>query len=206
MLNSGRLLSAFLVLGVMVFLAGCESDKPAGSGNIPAAWDNPGTANVPGNGAGAPGWGDGSAGTGAGDLPTEWGAGSTDDSILGIDGVRPIRVEGFPVVVYFGYDTDRVTEGEMGKIAQVAGWINSQPGYLLVIEGHCDERGTEEYNRALGERRAIAVENALTAHGVDLARIRTVSYGKDRPAVSGSGEAVWSKNRRAQLWVGKSTK
>ena len=102
--------------------------------------------------------------------------------------------------------TDRVTDAEMGKVAQVAGWINSQPGYILVVEGHCDERGTEEYNRALGERRAIAVENALASHGVDLARIRTVSYGEDKPAVTGSGEEVWSKNRRAQLWVGTAAK
>ena len=203
MQSSGRFLSALLALGAVVLLAGCESDKPAGSGNIPAAWDNPGVANVPVGNTSAPGWG---GGAGSGDLPTEWGAGSTDDSILGIDGVRPVRVEGFPVTVYFGYDTDRVTEAETGKIAQVAGWINSQPGYLLVVEGHCDERGTEEYNRALGERRAIAVENALAAHGVDLARIRTVSYGKDRPAETGTGEAVWSKNRRAQLWVGTATK
>ena len=199
----GRVLSAGLLAGAMILLSGCESKKPAGSGQIPAAWDQPGATAVPGGDGSAPGWGDGS---GAGDLPTQWGSGSGDSSIQGIDGVNPVHVDGFPVVVYFGFDTDRVTDAEMGKVAQVAGWINSQPGYILVIEGHCDERGTEEYNRALGERRAIAVENALAGHGVDLARIRTVSYGKDKPAVTGSGEEAWSKNRRAQLWVGTAAK
>ena len=91
----------------------------------------------------------------------------------------------------------------MGKIAEAAAFLKSNPNLVLVIEGHCDERGTEEYNRALGERRAIAVENKMREQGVDLASIRTVSYGEDKPAVTGSGESAWSQNRRAELWVGK---
>jgi len=169
MMIFSRILGAGLLLGTMVLMSGCESDKPSGAGTIPAAWD---------------------VVSGAG--------GDVDERT----GVRRVNVEGFPVVVYFGYDTDRINASETPKLDQVAGYLKSQPNLVLVIEGHCDERGTEEYNRALGERRAIAVENMMASHGLDLARIRTVSYVEDKPAVAGSGEEAWSKNRRAELWVG----
>ena len=67
----------------------------------------------------------------------------------------------------------------------------------VTVEGHCDDRGTREYNLALGERRAAAAAKALEANGVAMSKIETVSYGKERPAVLGTGEAVWGKNRRA---------
>ncbi len=74
---------------------------------------------------------------------------------------------------------------------------NSYPKDSLVIEGHCDERGTREYKIALGERRAAAVRAFLTANGVDAGRLKIISYGKERPAVMGSNDAAWSQNRRA---------
>ena len=193
MMIFSRILGAGLLLGTMVLMSGCESDKPAGAGTIPAAWDEPDGTRVPGSGN-APGWN-----TASNETPGDWGAGGDVDERTG---VRRVNVEGFPVVVYFGYDTDRINASETPKLDQVAGYLKSQPNLVLVIEGHCDERGTEEYNRALGERRAIAVENMMASHGLDLARIRTVSYGEDKPAVAGSGEEAWSKNRRAELWVG----
>lgn len=196
MMLLSRILGAGLLLGTVVLLSGCEGDKPAGAGTIPAAWDAPGATRVPGDGN-APGWD-----TANNETPGTWGAGGNDGSIDERTGVRRVNVEGFPVTVYFGYDTDRITAAETPKVDQVAGYVKGQPKLVLVIEGHCDERGTEEYNRALGERRAIAVENSMAAHGIDLSRVRTVSYGKDKPAVAGTGEAAWSKNRRAELWVG----
>ena len=78
-----------------------------------------------------------------------------------------------------------------------AAFLNANPALTVTIEGHCDERGTREYNLALGERRATAARDFLLAQGVDSARIRTISYGKERPAMAGSTEASWSKNRRA---------
>ena len=78
-----------------------------------------------------------------------------------------------------------------------AAFLNANPALTVTIEGHCDERGTREYNLALGERRATAARDFLLAQGVDSARIRTISYGKERPAMAGSTEAAWSKNRRA---------
>ena len=74
--------------------------------------------------------------------------------------------------------------------------MGKQPVLGLVIEGHCDQRGTDEYNRALGERRANAIRAYLVDRGLADGRIKTVSYGKDKPAVEGSGEAVWKQNRR----------
>lgn len=71
------------------------------------------------------------------------------------------------------------------------------PSIKITIEGHCDERGTREYNLALGERRASASRDFLLAQGIDAARVRTVSYGKERPAVEGSNDSAWGKNRRS---------
>ncbi len=78
-----------------------------------------------------------------------------------------------------------------------AGFLRGNPSLTVTIEGHCDERGTREYNLALGERRATAARDYLLAQGVDPARIRVISYGKDRPLAAGSTEQSWSKTRRA---------
>ncbi len=192
---ASRMLGAGLLLGAMVFLAGCEGDQAAGKGGtIPPAWDDPGAARVPGGDKAA--WS-------SSDLPSDWGVGGGDGAIDERTGVRRVNAEGFPIVMYFGFDTDRIAASEASKAATAAQFMKAHPELVLVIEGHCDDRGTEEYNRALGERRAIAVENNQRSAGVDLANIRTVSYGEDKPAVTGSGESVWSQNRRAVLWVGK---
>ncbi len=101
--------------------------------------------------------------------------------------------------VYFAYDSAVVRKGEGSKIQAVASALNSDSGAKLLIEGNCDERGTEEYNRSLGERRALALREALARAGVDPMRIRTISYGKDKPADPGHDESAWSKNRRGDF-------
>lgn len=75
--------------------------------------------------------------------------------------------------------------------------MNSDPSIKVIIEGHCDERGTREYNIALGERRAMAAKKYLIGKGINASRIKVISYGKERPAFIGSGEDIWAKNRRA---------
>jgi peptidoglycan-associated lipoprotein len=85
----------------------------------------------------------------------------------------------------------------------VADWMKSNPGKKLVVEGYCDERGTAEYNRALGERRAQAAREELVHMGVDPSRISTSSYGSDRPADPGHDEAAWAKNRRCEFAIVK---
>ncbi|MBI1840399.1 MAG: peptidoglycan-associated lipoprotein Pal [Verrucomicrobia bacterium] len=98
--------------------------------------------------------------------------------------------------VYFDYDKFNIKPTEVEKIRTVATHMKANAKHLVVVEGNCDERGTEEYNRALGERRAQAIREFLAREGVAPDRVRTISYGEDRPAENGHTEAAWSKNRR----------
>ncbi|MDC0966887.1 peptidoglycan-associated lipoprotein Pal [Alphaproteobacteria bacterium] len=99
--------------------------------------------------------------------------------------------------VYFGFDSSELAGEAQATLDRQAAFLNVNPTMVVVIEGHADERGTREYNLALGDRRAVAVRDYLLAKGLNAARVRTVSYGKERPAVSGSNEEAWAKNRRA---------
>ena len=97
----------------------------------------------------------------------------------------------------FDFDSAELTVSARSTLNRQSAFLSVNPDLMIVIEGHADERGTREYNLALGERRATAVRDYLVAKGINAARVRTVSYGKERPAVSGSDEAAWAKNRRA---------
>ena len=99
--------------------------------------------------------------------------------------------------VYFGFDSAELSGKAQATLDRQAAFLNVNPALVVIVEGHADERGTREYNLALGDRRATAVRDYLLAKGLNSARIRTVSYGKERPAVSGSNEDAWEKNRRA---------
>ncbi len=194
---TSRLTAAILALGAITVLTGCQDPEPGKGGTIPPAWDEPSAARVNDAGIKGNGW------DSKDETPGDWTSGANEGELDKNTGVRRVEVAGFPKTVYFGYDTDKVSASEAGKIADAAAFLKSRSDLVLVIEGHCDERGTEEYNRALGERRARAVESKLGSQGVDLAAIRTVSYGEDKPAVTGSTESAWKQNRRAILWVGK---
>lgn len=98
--------------------------------------------------------------------------------------------------VYFRYDAWNISDEAAETLRRQAAWLTANPSVSVVIEGHCDERGTREYNLGLGERRANAVRTFLISAGVDGGRIRTISYGKDKPEVAGSNDEAWSKNRR----------
>lgn len=99
--------------------------------------------------------------------------------------------------VYFGYDQYNLTDEARNTLTLQSEWLNQYPNVSIVVEGHADERGTREYNLALGERRANSVKNYLIASGIDPMRIRVISYGKERPAVAGSTPSAWAQNRRA---------
>ncbi len=99
--------------------------------------------------------------------------------------------------VFFGYDSAMVTNEAKEVLNLQAQWLNNNPEVKITIEGHCDERGTREYNIALGERRAHAAKQYLVSQGVDGNRIKTVSYGKERPAFFGNSREIHAKNRRA---------
>ena len=102
--------------------------------------------------------------------------------------------------VFFGYDSAELDEDAQELLQDQVAWIK-QHDVSVTIEGHCDERGTREYNLALGEKRAQAVKNYLISLGVAATRVSTISYGKERPAVVGSNEGAWSQNRRSVTLV-----
>jgi peptidoglycan-associated lipoprotein len=97
------------------------------------------------------------------------------------------------------FDTDKfdVDAEDQATLQSQARWLQANPAVRVAVEGHADERGTRDYNLALGERRANSAKNALAALGVDPSRITTISYGKERPAATGSDEQAWAQNRRA---------
>lgn len=116
-------------------------------------------------------------------------------------GIVPGSKEDFVVNVgdrvFFGFDKFDLTPEATKTLDKQAAWLKQYPSNTITIEGHADERGTREYNLALGERRANATKNYLTALGVDASRVTVISYGKERPAVLGSNEAAWAQNRRS---------
>ena len=105
--------------------------------------------------------------------------------------------------VHFDFDSSVVKAGDKPKVSAVADYLKANTADAVEIEGHCDERGTEEYNRSLGDRRALALREALAAQGVDPMRVDTISYGKDRPVDTGKSEAAHRKNRRGEFVLEK---
>ena len=99
--------------------------------------------------------------------------------------------------VFFAYDSAELDPDAQELLQAQAAWLKQYNKTSIIIEGHCDERGTREYNLALGERRAQAVKNYLNGLGVDISSISTISYGKERPAVVGSNDDAWGQNRRS---------
>jgi peptidoglycan-associated lipoprotein len=127
---------------------------------------------------------------GGGELPSNLG-------ILTADPNQPAALR--DNTVYFAYDSADIRAGETSKLEAIASYMKGGGTKAIRIEGHCDERGTEEYNRALGERRALAARERLVAMGVSGAQIDTRTMGEDNPAVPGRAESAWSKNRRAEF-------
>ena len=101
--------------------------------------------------------------------------------------------------VYFDFDKYNIRPGDAKTLDGDAAWLMANANNLVLIEGHCDERGTNEYNLALGEKRAKAAMNYLVAQGVQASRITIISYGKERPVCTEKNEACWAKNRRDQF-------
>lgn len=143
---------------------------------------------------------------------TPWGGGTDGMS----DTINPEELEGnvalqerfemgTPVTevsfqeVRFSYDSYQIPETEIPKIERVADYMRANPDVRLVVEGHCDERGSREYNMSLGEHRALAVRAYLVGLGIDSTRIQTRSYGEEKPAVLGHGPDAWRQNRRAEF-------
>lgn len=170
-------LAAFALAGALA-LGACSTTDGAG-----------GTAQGSGGGAGG-------SGTGAGVDRGALGRALSADQLR-----EALAREGVSDRIVFGYDSSDLTAEARGTIEKWARILNQAGGTRVVIEGHCDERGTREYNLALGERRATAVRNYLTSVGVAAARVQTISYGKEKPVVVASNEQSWAQNRRGVLAV-----
>lgn len=140
-------------------------------------------------------------------LPPAMGTGvDTTTGNGGMMGTRPLLTGGEMdgvgqfTPVYFAYDSAVIRAAELTKLQPVANALKGS-GKSLVVQGHCDERGTAEYNRALGERRAQAARTELIKLGVDGAKISTISYGKDRPVEMGHDDTAFSRNRRCEFVI-----
>jgi peptidoglycan-associated lipoprotein len=105
--------------------------------------------------------------------------------------------------VYFEFDQYSLNDEAKATLSKHASWLAARPGVKVMVEGHCDERGTVEYNLALGDKRARAVRDHLASLGVDSGRLSAISLGKERPKDSGHDEAAWAKNRRAHFAVSR---
>ena len=105
--------------------------------------------------------------------------------------------------VYFAFDSYKLSDVSLNLLQENARWLEQHPKLEVVVEGHCDERGTFEYNLELGAKRARAVRDHLIELGVAPERIETISYGEERPAVEGTGDRAWSQNRRAEFTLRK---
>ncbi|HLP75339.1 MAG TPA: OmpA family protein [Candidatus Paceibacterota bacterium] len=190
-------LTNLLLLGLLIggLATGCKSKNKGVTPLTPGG-------NVPT--IGGPGGIDSSNRFGPGDGPggidsSRLAPGGGDAATFDPDQMNQDRAALAANTIYFGYDSSSVSAGEHSKLEAVASALRSDASAKLLIEGNCDERGTEEYNRSLGERRALAAREALVALGVEPGRVATRSYGEDRPAESGHSEAAWSKNRRDEF-------
>lgn len=172
-----------------IVTVGCKK-KPVRVTPLPNARSGGSVGDLPPGGI-LPGGGDTTGGTGATGFPAGPGhAGWSEDR-------ETLKTE----TVYFDYDSSTIKASEKSKIETVAGYLKSHSSAAVKVEGNCDERGTEEYNRALGERRALAIREYLINSGITPATVDTVSYGEDKPAVQGNNDAAWQKNRRGEFVV-----
>jgi peptidoglycan-associated lipoprotein len=176
-------------------VAGCAKQPTTTQTSAPA----PGGA--AGSGLGAPG----TAAT-ASARPGDAGRGMGPSGAGGVgSGTRPatkdFREVGDLADIHFDYDKADIREVDSKALDTNAGWLKAHADHLVLIEGHCDERGTNEYNTALGDRRAKATMNYLVSRGVPASRITVISYGEERPACAQRADECWAKNRRAHFLV-----
>lgn len=168
-----RLFTITTIAGA-VALAGCAKDPPPEISQ-PASVTNPGSTST-------------GSGTSTGNVSGAVVPGSNADFLRQLAGRN---------VILFDTDKFDIDSADATALRAQAQWLQQYPNKRATVEGHCDERGTRDYNLALGERRANAAKNYLVSLGVDAARLATVSYGKERPAALGSDENAWRQNRRA---------
>ncbi|MCX7872626.1 MAG: peptidoglycan-associated lipoprotein Pal [Verrucomicrobiae bacterium] len=202
MKNINLIISVVVAAGIILGSTGCKSTKK-----------QPTVTQLP-SGAGTGGTGTAGTGTGTGIETT---TPITQPPQPGSEGLKPPQNPGdlpdpdglknmtpdrefFKAqTVYFDFDSSAIKTAEKSKIDFVANFLKGNADTKIQVEGHCDERGTEEYNRALGEKRALAIREYLINAGISGSRVYTISFGEDKPADPGHNESAWAKNRRGEF-------
>jgi peptidoglycan-associated lipoprotein len=217
MLTRCSTIIAMSLLVSAVVLTGCAKRPATTAAAAPAPTGAAGTTGAgstgtsgggsqmqPGGGTGSgataeatpPGAGGGTAGSGAGA-----GTGTQSPTATARPAIRDFAADSNLGDVFFDFDKYDIRQTDTRTLDGNAQWLKSNPNHLVLIEGHCDERGTNEYNLALGERRAKSTMNYLVSQGVQANRITIISYGEERPVCTEKAEQCWAKNRRAHFLV-----
>jgi peptidoglycan-associated lipoprotein len=173
-------LSLGLVLAAALVLSACSAKKPQTAAGSPAASSSTAATPVA--------------------APTTSQPSVAGDEILAGD-LATLNRKGYLKDAFFDYDRAELRDDARASLAADAQWLKKYPSAKILIEGHCDERGTEEYNVALGDRRANATREYLGSLGISASRVATVSYGKERPFCSQETEDCWQQNRRGHLLI-----
>ena len=169
----------FALFAIVAFLAACET-APKDAGDAA--------------GSGASGSSDTSSSSSSSSSAS---GGSTSSSSGSSTMTKDEELVSIGNKVYFDFDSSALSADAKSTLNAPAAFLRSNPSVRITVEGHADERGTREYNLALGDRRASAARDFLVAQGIDGARIKTISYGKERPEMVGSNDEAWAKNRRS---------
>ena len=169
----------FALFAIVAFLAACET-APKDAGDAA--------------GSGASGSSDTSSSSSSSSSAS---GGSTSSSSGSSSMTKDEELVSIGNKVYFDFDSSALSADAKSTLNAQAAFLRSNPSVRITVEGHADERGTREYNLALGDRRASAARDFLVAQGIDGARIKTISYGKERPEMVGSNDEAWAKNRRS---------
>lgn len=189
-----KAVSLCLMFAVSLLFTGCQTEPHVYNPN--ADYGSTGEPTLIGPGS-----------TGAGPIVEGGDGWGSETTVAGGATAIPGDGPGTPVVhpftepVYFAYDSAVVGQAYTEMLKTLADYIKTNGNYHLTITGHCDERGSEEYNRALSERRALAVKDAVIGYGAPADRVNTVGYGEERPAVPGSSAEAYAKNRRGEFDV-----
>jgi peptidoglycan-associated lipoprotein len=181
--RTGMTILVFLLAGTLGLVTACKKNPPTTAAGAKPPSEEPGRppeTRVP--------------------PPSSTTPGSVESTELPAD-VREINARGYLKDAFFDYDKSDLRDDARTALAADADWLKKNRTIQFLIEGHCDERGTSEYNLALGDRRANAAKEYLVSLGVDASRVRTVSYGKERPFCNQSTEECWQQNRRAHFLV-----
>ena len=182
----GRAAFALFIMPLLVFVVGCPKKPPPEIAPSPApATDSRPAEEVPDT-----------AGFNSAPDTSE---GSLEDQMT--EEIRRLNEQRPLGTVYFDYDKADLRQDALDQLKRNADWMRANAQYRVRVEGNCDERGTTEYNLALGDRRAAAVKDYLVKAGIPAARLETISYGEEHPADSGNNESSWSKNRRADFTI-----